>query len=143
MTCYIGRPERIYASLQVNLVFIPTESSEPVLDQKVGSPAEITVWEIIVYRSRLGSVATMSLLRSPIRKSTGSSSVLLAIRYASTSASSSSRPKASTASSVQRADEQLALRQKQQAAMRRSGRQMDLMSANIQVLGMFTESGPT
>ena len=80
----------------------------------------------------------MSLLLSPIRQTTGSSTVLLALRYASTSASaSSSKPKASTASSVQRADEQLALRQKQQAAMRRSGRQMDLMSANIQVLGTF------
>lgn len=78
----------------------------------------------------------MSLLLSPIRQTTGSSTVLLALRYASTSASaSSSKPKASTVSSVQRADEQLALRQKQQAAMRRSGRQMDLMSANIQVLG--------
>jgi hypothetical protein len=60
---------------------------------------------------------------------------MMALRQAS---SSSSAPRTVTASSVQKADEQLALRQKQQAAMRRSGRQMDIMSANISVLGMFS-----
>lgn len=61
------------------------------------------------------------------------SAILLAIRHASSSANAPSKV---GASSVQRVDEQLALRQKQQAALRRSGRQMDIMSASIQVLGV-------
>jgi hypothetical protein len=72
----------------------------------------------------------------PARQSAPRSAILLAIRHASSSANA---PTKVGASSVQRVDEQLALRQKQQAALRRSGRQMDIMSASIQVLGMFVK----
>jgi hypothetical protein len=78
----------------------------------------------------------MSLL-TPLRQSSASASTFsLALRRASTS---SNAPRTVAASSVQRADEQLALRQKQQATLRRSGRQMDIMSASIQVLGMYLQ----
>lgn len=72
----------------------------------------------------------------PARQSTSRSVILHAIRQASSSANASTKV---GASSVQRVDEQLALRQKQQAALRRSGRQMDIMSASIQVLGELTQ----
>lgn len=75
----------------------------------------------------------MSLL-TPLRPSTSLSAFNIALRRASTSSNASSA-RTPSASSVQRADEQLALRQKQQATLRRSGRQMDIMSASIQVLG--------
>jgi hypothetical protein len=72
----------------------------------------------------------------PARHSASRSALLIALRQASSSANAPSKVEAS---SVQRVDEQLALRQKQQAALRRSGRQMDIMSANIQVLGASLE----
>jgi hypothetical protein len=83
----------------------------------------------------------MSLL-TPLRQSTPWSTLAsnIALRRASTS-TDATRTRTSAASSVQRADEQLALRQKQQATMRRSGRQMDIMSASIQVLGGFISLG--
>jgi hypothetical protein len=76
----------------------------------------------------------MSFL-APARQSAPRSAILLAIRHASSSANA---PTKVASSSVQRVDEQLALRQKQQAALRRSGRQMDIMSASIQVLGALS-----
>jgi hypothetical protein len=79
----------------------------------------------------------MSLL-TPLRQSTPLSTSVLSIALRRASTSTNATPtRTSAASSVQRADEQLALRQKQQATMRRSGRQMDIMSASIQVLGVF------
>ena len=74
----------------------------------------------------------------PARQSASRSAILQALRHASSSANA---PTKVASSSVQRVDEQLALRQKQQAALRRSGRQMDIMSASIQVLGMSVEEG--
>lgn len=99
----------------------PVQPYTPIVLEKVGS------LHIIIPSTAMSSLV-------PARQAPRTSVILIALRQAS---SSSKAPKTVAASSVQRADEQLALRQKQQAALRRSGRQMDIMSASIQVLGML------
>ena len=96
-------------------------------------PSTLIVLEKVGILPNIIPSIAMSFL-VPARQAPRTSVILIALRQASTS---SKAPKTVAASSVQRADEQLALRQKQQAALRRSGRQMDIMSASIQVLGML------